>query len=202
MNKRVVRASRFFLLDACSSWQLPLGVLGTIHIFFILHVNITILSHVLFWWRAGLLQKVLGGSHQLVTLVELITAVDKNHKQVFSGNFVSLGVAVSVVYSTYLMKRSSNGLSSRLRGSTLSGTWAMVCHSRLRKFVKSVRSLKCDVWSSWSRNRTPTSPLSITSVPGPLICTAAWYFPSFSSSSSNWSSSSKNWTACKHLKRI
>lgn len=65
-----------------------------------------------------------------------------------------------------LMNLSSRGLSSRLRGSTLSGNWAIERHSRLRKLGKSVLSLGSEANFSCSRNSTPTSPLSMTSQPG------------------------------------
>lgn len=67
------------------------------------------------------------------------------------------------------MNLSSRGLSSRLRGSTLSGNWTIDCHSRLRKLGKSVLSLGSVVNFSCSRNRTPTSPLSMTSQPGSAL---------------------------------
>lgn len=65
-----------------------------------------------------------------------------------------------------LMNLSSRGVSSRLRGSTLSGNWAMERHSRLRKLGKSVLSLGSEANFSCSRKSTPTSPLSMTSQPG------------------------------------
>lgn len=70
---------------------------------------------------------------------------------------------------THLIKRSSSGLSSRLRGSTLSGNWLMALHNKLRKLVKSVRSSTLSACSNCSRNRTPTSPLLITSASGPSL---------------------------------
>lgn len=79
------------------------------------------------------------------------------------------------------MNRSSRGLSSRLRASTLSGNWTMDCHSRLRKLGKSVLSLGSVANCSCSRNRTPTSPLWITSQPGSALVPSV---------DSPWSSSS------------
>lgn len=67
------------------------------------------------------------------------------------------------------MNLSSRGLSSRQRGSTLSGNWTMDFHSRLRKLGKSVLSLGSVANFSCSRNRTPTSPLSMTSQPGSAV---------------------------------
>lgn len=68
----------------------------------------------------------------------------------------------------YLTNLSSKGVSSRLRGSTLSGNWAMECQSRLRKLGKSVLSFGSRSDFSCSRNSTPTSPLSMTSQPASL----------------------------------
>lgn len=81
-----------------------------------------------------------------------------------------------------MMNLSSRGLRSRLRGSTLSGNWTIDCHSRLRKLEKSVLSLGSVANFSCSRNRTPTSPLSMTSQPGSALV------PSNDSSSSSCSS--------------
>lgn len=77
---------------------------------------------------------------------------------------------------------SSRGLRSRLRGSTRSGNWTIDCHSRLRKLEKSVLSLGSVANFSCSRNRTPTSPLSVTSQPGSALV------PSNNRSSSSCSS--------------
>lgn len=95
-----------------------------------------------------------------------------------------------------LMKRSSRGVSSRLRGSTRSGNWAMERHSRLRKLGKSVLSSGSQVAFSCSRNSVPTSPLSMTSQPGSPLRSV----PSSSSlsSSSSASSFSTN-TASSHV---
>lgn len=94
------------------------------------------------------------------------------------------------------MNLSSRGLRSRLRGSTLSGNWTIDCHSRLRKLEKSVLSLGSVADFSCSRNRTPTSPLSMTSQPGSALV------PSNNCSSSSCSSFSvTNARRCFHPKR-
>lgn len=96
---------------------------------------------------------------------------------------------------THLMKRSSSGLSSRLRGSTLSGNWLMALHNKLRKLVKSVRSSTLSACSNCSRNRTPTSPLLITSASGPSLD------PDPSSSSLTSSTSSSCWSSLSDTKK-
>lgn len=85
------------------------------------------------------------------------------------------------------MKRSSRGLSSRLRASTLSGNWTIDCHSRLRKLGKSVLSVGSAANFSCSRKRTPTSPLSMTSQPGSALVPSSRYSSSSPSSRSCFS---------------
>lgn len=113
----------------------------------------------------ALLPQVLVGGHEQVGGKELIPS-EETQESTSALHSSPKTHPVGRFFTTDLMNLSSRGLSSRVRGSTRSGNWAMERHSRLRKLGKSLLPSGSEASRRCSRKSSPTSPLAITSQPG------------------------------------